>query len=322
VIGAGDSDVLVVAHQLPERAATEIAARLPVGVRLSPVDWARPWAVDPAAEVLIGGAAALQGAAIVRPAAWPGRLRWLHLRSAGTDEFPDWIFDVPLLTVTRGAQAVAIAEFVLAALLAHEKHLPQVWIHDAAAWQRHALGTLEGRTLGLLGFGRIGQEVARRAVPFGMRVLAHRRTATPIDVADVIAVPLATLLGEADHLVLAAPLTAATRGLLGETAFKRMRPGAHLVNVARGAIVDNDALRAALDGDRLAAATLDVCDPEPLPAGHWLYTHPRVRLSPHVSYSAPGTSPRAAEAFLDNLRCYLAGTPDRMSGQVDRATRY
>ena len=94
------------------------------------------------------------------------------------------------------------------------------------------------------------------------------------------------------------------------------------MNVSRGPIIDHDALRAALDEARVAAATLDVCDPEPPPPGHWLYTHPRVRLSPHISFSAPGTSPRAADAFLENLRCYLDGTPDRMSGRVDRVAGY
>jgi phosphoglycerate dehydrogenase-like enzyme len=315
-------DVLVVAHQLPDPAAAEIQAGLPAGVRLVAVDWANPWAVDPAAEVLIGGAAALHGPPAARPPDWPGGVRWLHLRSAGTDEFPDWIHAVPLLTVTRGAQAVAIAEFVLLAMLAHEKHLPEVWVRDAAAWRRHALGTLEGRTLGLLGFGHIGREVARRALPFGMRILAHRRTATPTDLAGVATVPLATLLADSDHLVVAAPLTAATRGLLGAAALARMRPGAHLVNVSRGAILDQEALRAALDAGRPAAATLDVCHPEPPPPGHWLYTHPRVRLSPHVSFSAPATSARAAAAFLDNLHCYLNATPGRMSGRVDRAAGY
>ena len=323
---AATRDGVVVAHQLPERAAGEIAARLPGGMRLAAVDWAWPWVVDPAAEVLIGCVAALGGSAAIRlaerPVGWPGKLRWLHLRSTGTDEFPDWIFEVPLLTVTRGAPAVAIAEFVLAALLAHEKHLPSLWIRDAASWRVRALGTLEGRTLGLLGFGRIGQAVARRAAAFDMRVLVHRRTVAPLGLAGAAAVSLATLLAEADHLVVAAPLTAATYGLLGEAAFARMRSGAHVVNVSRGAIIDHDALRAALDANQPAAATLDVCDPEPPPPGHWLYTHPRVRLSPHVSFSAPTTSPRAADAFLENLRCYLDGTPERMAGQVDRATRY
>ncbi len=318
--------MIVIVHQLPERAAAEIAARLPAGVRLSSVDWALPWAIDPAAEAMIGCTAVVGGGAAMRscprPAGWPGRLRWLHLRSAGTDEFPDWIFDVAMLTVTRGAQAVAIAEYVLAALLAHEKQLPSLWINDAASWRQSALGTLEGRTLGLLGFGRIGQATARRALAFGMRVLAHRRSATPMDIPEVTAVPLETLLEQAEHLVVAAPLTAATAGLLDAAAFARMRPGVHVVNVSRGAIVDHDALRAALDAGGVGAATLDVCEPEPPPPGHWLYAHPRVRLSPHVSHSAPTTSPRAAEAFLQNLRCFLDATPELMSGQVDRAARY
>lgn len=316
----------MVAHQLPERAAAEIAARLPEGVVLSAVDWARPWAVGPEVAVLIACTAVVGGGASMhawdRPPGWPHRLAWVHLRTAGLDEFPDWIFDVPLVTLTRGAQAVGIAEFALGAMLAHEKHFPAVWIRNAASWQVQPLGTLEGRTLGLLGFGNIGEATACRALAFGMRVLAHRRTATPITLNGVEAVSLERLLEESEHLVVAIPLTAATAGLLGQAAFARMRPGLHIVNVARGEIIDHDALHAALEDGRVGAATLDVCVPEPLPPGHWLYTHPRVRLSPHLSWSAPTTSPRSAAIFLENLRHYMAGTPARMAGQIDRAAGY
>ena len=318
--GTAGRPALEVVHQLPPAAADEIAAGLPPGVRLRAVDPAGPWPTD--AEVMIGGPVGVRAGKVARPQGWPGTLRWLHLRSAGIDEFPEWILEAPVLTVTRGAQAVAIAEFALTAMLAHEKRLPEVWIHEVARWRPTTLGTLEGRTLGLFGFGQIGQAVARRALAFEMRVLAHYQGEPPAGLDSVQRVPLERLLAESQHLVIAAPLTPATRGLFDGAAFARLRRGVHIVNIARGAIIDHDALRVALDAGTVGAASLDVTDPEPPPAGHWLYSHARVHLSPHVSFSAPTTSPRAAAIFLDNLRCYLAGQPDRMRGHVDRAARY
>ena len=315
---------LVVAHHLPPGLIAPVLAGLPDGVTLLATSPGQPWQTGEA-EVLIGFAPALRdadAAALSRPADWPGRLRWLHLRTTGIDEFPGWIMEVPFLTVTRGAPAVAIAEFVFAAMLSVVKQIPDVWIRGAAQWRPHALGTLEGATLGLIGFGHIGSAIASRATSFGMRVLAARRSAAPSPMPQVQLAPLATVLGEADHLVIAAPLTSATRGMIDAAAFAQMKPGMHLVNIARGAIIDDAALCAALESGRVGTATLDVTDPEPLPPGHVFYTHPRVRLSPHVSYSAPGNAERGAEAFLRNLRCYLEGKPETMQGHVDREERY
>src|SRR5207344_198158 len=112
-----------------------------------------------------------------------------------------------------------------------------------------------------------------------------------------------------DHLVLAVPATPNTQRLLDADAFARVKPGVHLVNTARGALVDQDALRVALDDGRVAMATLDTVDPEPLPAGHWLYSHPKVRLSAHVSWASPSGMARTLEIFVDNLTRYAAGEP-------------
>jgi phosphoglycerate dehydrogenase-like enzyme len=182
-------------------------------------------------------------------------------------------------------------------------------------------GTLSGRTLGLVGLGAIGTAVARRALPFGMRVRACRRSDGPSGVAGVDVVgDLVALVADADHVAIAAPATPATRHLFDRAIFAEMKPGAHLVNVARGALVDQDALRAALDDGRVAMASLDAVEPEPLPADHWLYTHPRVRLSPHVSWQMPGAAELLIASFIDNLRRYRAGAP--LSGVVDRAAGY
>src|SRR5581483_5071079 len=141
-------------------------------------------------------------------------------------------------------------------------------------------------------------------------VRAARRTNAPSPVSGVTVVPcLDDLLPVADHLVIAAPATPKTIHLFGQVAFSAVKPGVHLVNIARGALVDQDALRAALDDGRVACATLDTVDPEPLPAGHWMYSHPGVRLSAHVSWYTPAMLGVAIEQFLANLDRYVAGQP-------------
>jgi phosphoglycerate dehydrogenase-like enzyme len=249
-------------------------------------------------------------------------VRWVHAYGTGVDAFPFEALGDRLLTCSRGASAVPIAEWVLAVMLAFEKHLPQAWIHEPPEhWNLTDLGGLHGKTLGLLGVGGIGSAVATRALAFEMRVLAHRRTEKPIAIPGVERVrDLGELLGVADHLVVAAPATRETRQLLDRDAFARVKRGAHLVNIARGELVDQDALREALDDGRVACASLDTVDPEPLPEGHWLYTHPRVRLSPHCSWSAPGAHGRLIAPFVENLRRWRAGQP--MLGTVDLGAGY
>src|SRR5262249_2924274 len=128
------------------------------------------------------------------------------------------------------------------------------------------------------------------------------------------------LVATADHVVLAAPATRETRHLLDARAFAAMKRGMHVVNVARGALVDQDALRAALDDGTVAMASLDAVEPEPLPAGHWMYAHPRVRLSPHVSWNMPGAAELLLDAFIDNLRRWRDGRP--LTGVVDPEAGY
>lgn len=248
-------------------------------------------------------------------------VRWIHTFGTGVDRFP---FDVAAgrtLTCARGASAVPIAEWVLAMLLAFEKRLPDTWIRSAERWRRSELGGLADRTLGLLGLGGIGSEVARRALPFGMRVVAMRRSDAPSPVPGVETTrDLDALLAQADHLVLALPATSETRHLIGARTLALVKHGVHLVNVARGALVDQDALRVALDDGRVARASLDTCDPEPLPAGHWLYEHPRVFLSPHVSWSMPGAREVFIDMLLENVRRFRAGEP--LYGVVDVRSGY
>ncbi|MGO8873466.1 MAG: NAD(P)-dependent oxidoreductase [Acidimicrobiales bacterium] len=249
-------------------------------------------------------------------------VRWVHVLGAGADGFPFDVLGDRLLTCSRGAAAPAIAEFVLAAMLAFEKHLPESWITGPVSDGNHAqLGGLAGRTLGVVGLGAIGTEVAVRGLAFRMHVEALRRTPVPPPVDGITLSPdLPTLLGRADHLVVAAPATPATRHLLDEAAFAAVKSGVHLVNVARGTLVDQDALLRALDDGRVARATLDVVDPEPLPEGHPLYSHPSVRLSPHISWSSPQTGRRTIECFKDNLTRFRTGA--ELFGVVDKEAGY
>ncbi|MDD2547494.1 MAG: NAD(P)-dependent oxidoreductase, partial [Burkholderiaceae bacterium] len=249
------------------------------------------------------------------PPGWPGRLQWVHTASAGIDYYPSWLFDVPQVTCSRGVAAVPIAEFVLHALLEQAKQLGGRRVGDPTQWQQvfgravaEPMGGLQGQTLGLVGYGAIGREVARRAQAFGMQVLAWRRSTAPIEEPGVqTAHSLPELLAAAHHVVLAVPATPETRHLIHAQALAQARPGLHLVNIARGSLVDHEAVLAALDTGQLAAATLDVTEPEPLPPRHRLYTHPRVRLTPHISWSSADTEALTTQKFVDNLARYLRG---------------
>jgi phosphoglycerate dehydrogenase-like enzyme len=249
-------------------------------------------------------------------------VEWVHVLGTGVDDFPFDALDGRTLTCSRGASSVAIAEWVLAAMLAFAKSLPGSWI-DAPPerWNIASLGTLSGRTVGLVGIGAIGVGVARRALAFDMDVVALRRTPAPSPVEEVeVVTDLAALLGRSDHVVVAAPATPGTRHLLDAAAFAAMKPGTHLVNIARGSLVDQDALRRALDDGTVARATLDTVEPEPLPECHWLYSHPAVYLSPHISWSSPDTMVRTVELFTENVAHFRAG--EALYGVVDPVEGY
>jgi phosphoglycerate dehydrogenase-like enzyme len=251
-------------------------------------------------------------------------VRWLHYISTGVDrvDFDSLPSDL-LVTNSRGAAAVPISEWVVAMLLAFEKRLPEIWIDsEPENWRADPrLGTLDGREVAIVGFGSIGEAIASRLAPFGARVRGLRRTVRPSPMAHVeIVSSLDDALEGADHVVLATPLTDATHHLIDADAFARMKTGVHFVNIARGGLVDQDALRAALDDGTVAMAALDAVDPEPLPAGHWMYSHPKVRLSAHDSWSWPRAYRIMFERFATNLEAYLDGRP--LPDLIDRDQRY
>jgi phosphoglycerate dehydrogenase-like enzyme len=240
-------------------------------------------------------------------------VRWLQLAGTGADGVPKAIFERCTVTCARGASAVPISEWVMAAVLAWSKRMPETLLHEPPKYWNFpnpVLEVVDGATLALVGLGGIGSAVAQRALPFGMRVRALRRTAQASPVPGVeIVTSLDELLPGARHVVIAAPATPRTRHLLDGRAFSLMTPGVHLVNIARGSLVDQDALRSALDDGTVAMATLDTVDPEPLPEGHWMYSHPKVRLTAHISWYTPDLQREALAIFLDNLTRFERGEP-------------
>lgn len=254
-----------------------------------------------------------------------GRAGWIHLFGTGIDHFPHHLMSPDqVLTCTRGGSAIPISEWVLAHMLAHVKRVPDIWIEAApqAGWHGELrIERLHGRTVTIVGLGGIGVEVARRCLAFEMRVLAIRRGDRPSPLAGVeLVTDLRRAVAESDHLVLAAPGTAETDRLIDAEVFAACKPGIHVVNVGRGRLIDDDALRTALDEGTVSRASLDTVEPEPLPPGHWMFTHPQVRLTPHMSWMMPGIWRIHAEYFAANLRHWLEGEP--LEGVADRGAGY
>lgn len=246
--------------------------------------------------------------AVEPPAGWPFGLQFVQLVTSGLDYFPRWLFDSLPVASARGSTAETIAEFALAAIFAAAKQLPQVWIEAAEHWQQRPLAAVAGSTLGLFGFGSIAQSLAPKAQALGMQVLALRQSTRPFEVLGVQAVAdLQELFARADHLVLAVPLTAQTRHIIDARVLASAKPGLHLINIARGALIQQAPLLAALDSGAVALASLDVADPEPLPAGHAFYRHPRVRLSPHTSANSPQVYLNIAQLLVRNIQRFDQG---------------
>lgn len=283
---------------------------------------APPWEIPPEADVLVTQPAPWQATAAPSdpPPGWPFGLRFIQVMSTGVDTFPPWLFAGPPVACGRGAAATQIAEYVLTAILAFEKEFAAIRVRDRSQWKMRPLGSLSGKTLGLAGYGAIGRAIAARAQPFGVRIFALKRGEGALDAFVERAPDLASLIAEADHLALAMPLTPLTRRILNAAALARAKPSLHIVNVARGGLVDEEALRAALDEGRIAGATLDVTDPEPPAEGDWLYSHPKVWLTPHISWGEAKSGERVAEKVIANLDRYVRGEP--LQDIVDPARGY
>ncbi len=209
---------------------------------------------------------------------------------------------------------IPIAEFVLRAVLDHFQRA-EAWRAAAAErrWEPHDYREVHGSTWLVVGLGSVGTAVARRARAFGATVIGCRRHPSPDDPADRVVTPdrLGDVAGEADVVVLAAPANDATNGLVGEAFLAAMKQGSVLVNVARGTLVDDRALLAALDRGVPEVAVLDVFATEPLPGDHPYWHHPAVVLTPHNAAGGTGRYERQAVLFRENLDRFLAGEPLR-----------
>jgi phosphogluconate 2-dehydrogenase len=223
-----------------------------------------------------------------------------------------------VLTHTPGVLTETTADTIFALIIASSRRIVELATHVRdGQWTHNIDGSLfgwdvHGKTVGILGFGRIGQAVARRAaLGFGMPVLYHHRRAVecPGLEGHVTAVSMEALLAESDFIVLTLPLTDETRGLMNASRLAAMKRGAILINGSRGAVVDEDALLAALDSGHLRAAGLDVFAVEPLPQNSPLRRHPRVTALPHIGSATHETRYAMAVLATDNLLQVLAGEP-------------
>ncbi|EUC00016.1 Phosphoglycerate dehydrogenase [Rhizobium sp. CF080] len=278
------------------------------------------WEVPLEAEALFTFQTQWRHAPKEKPAGWPFNLKWIQVGSAGVDTFPVWAYEVPLITRGRGVQAPMIGEYVIGAIFAHEKQFWDQRVTDRAGWQPTMLGAVSGKTLGIAGFGAIGTEAARLALALGMKVVALTRS-SKIDMVGVESIAdLDGLMALSDHLVIAMPQTPQTERIFNAERFANAKPGLHVINVARGILIDDEALVAAIDGGRISAATLDVTMPEPPPEGHPFYSHPRIRLTAHVSGGSEDADKRLARYLAKNLDDYLAGNP--VTGVVEYTRGY
>jgi phosphoglycerate dehydrogenase-like enzyme len=277
------------------------------------------------------------------------RLKWVQVHMAGVDALADhplYTQSTVLLTTTSGVHAATIAEYVITVMLALAHRVPRMvewkgrggWPPDAQRWPLFVPSEIRGATLGIIGYGSIGRELARVArTAFAMTVLACKRdparrrdegwglpgTGDPegaFPEAWLSPAQLPELLARSDVVVICAPLTAQTRGFIGASELGLMKPTACLINVGRGASLDERALAQALADKRIAGAAVDVFAQEPPPAGHPLYAVDNVIVSPHVSGFLPSYDERCTDLFAENLRRFLAGVP--LLNLVDRGRGY
>jgi phosphoglycerate dehydrogenase-like enzyme len=244
-------------------------------------------------------------------------LRWVHTVTAGIDHALAALpraADV-LITNAAGIFDVPIAEMVLAYMLVAAKRIPELLDQQQArTWHLLRLRELSGLTVGIVGLGHIGREVARRCKAMDMRVLGLRKhPEREAEFADEVYGPeaLGAVLERSHFVVIALPATAETRALIGAPELERMRSDAWLINIARGVILDQEALIDALRAGRIAGAALDVFEEEPLPENSPLWDMDNAIITPHNAWSTPYLKQREAELFLDNLQRYRADEPLR-----------
>jgi len=254
-----------------------------------------------------------------------GRLQLIQTIGAGVDTvLPS--SDLPAevrITNARGIHGAQMSEHALAMMLAFAKQLPQALANQQTRnWQSYTPGSLDGKTCSILGMGTIGRAVAQRAKQFGMRVIGLQREPKAFEHADEVVPPeqLQQALQQADYLVVILPKTPQTLHLLDAKVLGNLRPDAVLINMARGGIVDENAVADMLREGRLRGAALDVFAEEPLPESSDLWMAPNLIITPHVAGLVPDYLDRILKIFSDNLKRLEDGQP--LINEIDRARGY
>ncbi len=253
------------------------------------------------------------------------RLRWIQAMTAGVDPWlasPDLSTEVTLCCA-RGSHRISMPENILGALFHLTKPYMAIALEQRESrWTRRTSVPLAGKTLGILGLGAIGQELARKAAALEMRVIGTKRTPVPLPHVEKVYAQEETdaVLGAADFVLLLLPSTSETENFMNARRLAAMKPTAWLLNFARGALIADADLIAAVQAKTIAGAVLDVFRQEPLPATHPFWTTEGILVLPHLGGGHPERSCAVAEIFADNARRFLAGEP--LGTVVDRARGY
>ncbi|APX92745.1 hydroxyacid dehydrogenase [Halomonas sp. 1513] len=248
--------------------------------------------------------------------------RWIHFLSAGVEKIWSMDFDKSSIWMTKssGVHGAPMSEYAIGAMLYFTKQFGR--FHDQARqalWQRSWLGELTGSQLTVLGLGHIGQCLARRAKAFDMQVVGTQRTPRAVAGVDrsVALDDIGPELACSDFLVVCLPLTQATRGVVNDQLLAQLKPGAVLVDISRGGVVNGEALLRALDSGTLSGAALDVFEQQPLPVDSPLWKRSDLLITPHVSGTTPLYLDRALAVFIENLRAYQQGNPLPTAVNID-----
>jgi phosphoglycerate dehydrogenase-like enzyme len=256
-----------------------------------------------------------------------GRLRWNHVWTAGADAVltPEMLAaEGVALTTSAGNGAIPLAEHALLLMLMLDRDAPR-WVaaQKARTWDRYRHAELAGQTVGIIGMGAAGRDLARKCAAFHMTVLGLRnRPEIPASDVERMYGPneIADFAAQCDYVVVAAPLTNATRGMVDAAVFAAMKPTAAIVNISRGEIIDDTALRDAFSSGRISRAGLDAHSIEPLPEASPWWDQRGVIVTPHNGATTPATASRGVDIFLDNVERYAGSRPLR--NLVDKASGY
>jgi len=253
------------------------------------------------------------------------RLRWIQLTSAGVDqllEARDRLKDV-IVTNTRGIHIDAMADYALGAMVMLQRNFARFFLHQQhRKWSRRITEPLAGKTLGIVGVGAVGREIARRAQIFGMSVIGVKRNPAPTEMVSRLFGPdrLDEMLSLSDFVVLSVPATPETYRMIGESELRTMKETCYLINISRGSVVDESALIQALQQKWIAGAVLDVFEKEPLPRESPLWALENVIITPHIAGDFEGYVERVIRIFSENFAQWKSDNP--LINEVDLAKGY